>query len=181
VHALAKGKYRTLAKLSLTESVAFAKAFVIFFDEAVEEFSTAKLTRGKSVHVVSTMKLALIEHVGEPRVGVIGSLQTTGDHAHIENARLMFRATLASLDKMAEVTALEFKNHPKVSNALVKFLAVNTGMDALVSLEERVVQLERDFKEALKTAKTASAAAASATSVLDALQKRVTRLESKAK
>ena len=80
---------------------------------------------------------------------------------------------------MANVTELEFKNHSKVSNALVKFLAVNTGMDAVSSLEERMDKLEIDVKEALKLAKTGAANAATAKSLAEDLQKRVVKLERK--
>ena len=85
------------------------------------------------------------------------------------------------MDKMAAVTTLEFNNHPKVSSALVKFLAVNTGIDAIVTLEGRVDKLELDVKEALRSAKTAATSASSAKSLADELQKRVGRLEAKAK
>jgi hypothetical protein len=165
----------------LRNSLAFAKEIIAFFDETVEEFAETKLSRSKAMHIGSSMKLALIEYVAEPRCGVVSSLLTVGEGANISNTQLIFWATLGSLDRMAEVTALEFKNHPKVSSALVKFLAVNTGMDAVASLEVRVDQLERDLKEALKTAKTAAAAAASAKTDLDAQQKRLTRLEAKVK
>ena len=82
---------------------------------------------------------------------------------------------------MATVTALEFKNQPKVSSALVKFLAVNTGMEAIDSLEVRMEILEVNVMEALRAAKTAAANAATAKVFADELQKRVRQLESKAK
>ena len=179
-HALPKeSPFRSLAKLSLSLSVAFAKEIIAFFDESVEEFTMAKLSKEKAMHIGSSMKAALIEFVAEPRSGVVASLQTIGERAHINNSQLVFWATLGSLDKMAAVTELDFKNHPKVSSALVKFLAVNTGMEAITSLETRLDKIDVELKEAVKTAKTCASTAATAKLLVDELTKRVSRLEAK--
>ena len=170
-----------MAKLSLALSVAFAKEIIAFFDESVEEFTLAKLSKEKAMHIGSSMKAAIIEFVAEPRSGGVASLKTVGDRAHITNSQLIFWVTLGSLDKMAAVTALEFKNHPKVSSALVKFLAVNTGMEAISCLEARVERIDIDVKESLKASKTAAANASTAKTLAEELQKRVSRRESKAK
>ena len=77
---------------------------------------------------------------------------------------------------MATVTALEFKNYPKVSSPLVKFLAVNTGMEAQPGGAHG--KLEVDVKESLRASKTAAANACTAKTLAEELQKRVGRLES---
>ena len=101
-HAIQKeSPFRSLAKLSLVLLGSFAKEIIAFFEESMEEFTLAKLSKEKAMHVGSSVKSAIIELVAEPRSGVVASLKT-----------------------VAAVTVLEFKNYPKVSSDLVNFLIV---------------------------------------------------------
>jgi hypothetical protein len=87
---------------------------------------------------------------------------------------------------MASYKRLNFKNHPSIATKLVKFLAINTSLEAIEKLtcKTKVLELEiADFKrklnEAIKMASTASNKSDKTKRQCNLLLKRVTRLEEK--
>ena len=62
----------------------------------------------------------------------------------------MLWAMLRSLDQMQLVQKYDFKNHPVVSSYLVKFLSMNTSVEAVDKLKESTKNLLEDVKEIKK-------------------------------
>ena len=54
----------------------------------------------------------------------------------------MFYNTLRALDVMLEISAVNFTDHPAVSTELVKFLSLNTAIDAVDQLVAKTSVLE---------------------------------------
>ena len=88
---------------------------------------------------------------------------------------------------MAKVLKFQFKNHPMVSTELVKFLSLNTSVEAVDKLTAQHLIFQREIKE-LKTELAAVARNSSTNGnkvtefspKLVTLTKRIERVESKA-
>ena len=85
---------------------------------------------------------------------------------------------------MAQYKRNGFKDDPTVSAELVKFMAVNTGFEALDVLVVKVKSMESEFalskkttNEAIKTAVAASNKTDELKKVVDLLVKRIVKLE----
>jgi putative heme degradation protein len=114
---------------------------------------------------------------------VIGTL-TVGGNEKI--APKVFWAVVRSHDVMEEYKSLNFMDHPSISSEFVKFLTVNTGIDAVDKLVQKVALLEEASKAATKEVKAATTAASTASNKADeakrqvaALEKRLLKLETK--
>jgi hypothetical protein len=123
----------------------------------------------------------LIVAIFEPRIGVLKNFKA-GDMGQVSNAILW--STLRALDVGVEIKRVGFANHALVSAELVKFLTVNSGVEAIEQLQNRVDILESNMADAIKDIKSANKAAASASNKADltatslaALEKRVRKLE----
>jgi hypothetical protein len=98
--------------------------------------------------------------------------------------KAVFWFTLWSLDVALKIKRIGFANHLLVSAELVKFLTVNSRVEAIEQLQTHVDTLETQLTEATKVAKAANKAATKACNKLDvtktaheALMKRVAKLE----
>ena len=157
-NALGFGELRNLAIMSLTESVAFAEALIKFLDETVEEFRVTKLGNAKSFHIGTSMVLAVIKYIASPRTGIQKGLAFSGREGRNDasrNAQNIFWAQLRSLDKMAKVRSLRFRELPEVSAALIMFLGLNTGIESIEKLQGQMLTLEPTIKSASNLSKEA--------------------------
>ena len=68
--------------------------------------------------------------------GTFDSLELGLENKHF-NARVGFYNTLRSLDVMQEITKCNFSDHPAVSQELVKFLSMNTSVEAVDVLTKK--------------------------------------------
>ena len=144
--------------MSLTESVAFAEALIKFLDETVEEFRVTKLGNAKSFHIGTSMVLAVIKYIASPRTGIQKGLAFSGREGRNDasrNAQNIFWAQLRSLDKMAKVRSLRFRELPEVSAALIMFLGLNTGIESIEKLQGQMLTLEPTIKSASNLSKEA--------------------------
>ena len=82
-------------------------------------------------------------------------------------------------DKMNKFESVNFDNHQSIASEYIKFLATNSGFDALGTLEKDVVSLKSEVKEAGKQALTALKKADGATSAGDINKKAITELSKK--
>ena len=58
------------------------------------------------------------------------------------NTRVVFYNTLRALDVMSEISSVNFSDHPAVSTELVKFLLLNTAIDAVDQLVHKSANME---------------------------------------
>ena len=87
---------------------------------------------------------------------------------------------------MAEITTLGFRDSPIVASELVKFLALNTGFEVVESLiksnttlKTEVIELKKIVAGNTKTIGTAANKVDILKSTVEALNKRLSKLEAK--
>ena len=103
----------------------------------------------------------------------------------------IFYATVKSIDEMQKLALGGLKNSPVVANELVKFLAKNTNVEAIDSLNVEVKNLQEDNRklrnlvsdltakanEASKIANNATNAISNHKNLISALDKRIGKLK----
>jgi hypothetical protein len=154
-------------------------------DEYYKQLTRGKFGSKKAWHVTTRLAKRLLVEVVAPRVGVVKALHA-GDLTQI--ARTIFWASLRSLDIMERIQGNHFKNDSLVSSELVKFLAINTGFEAIESLTKSVADnkesIEKVTKLSVSADKEAGATANKADEgkrSLDAALERNVKIESKLK
>ena len=87
---------------------------------------------------------------------------------------------------MAEIAALDYRDSPVVSTELVKFLSLNTSVEAVDKLEKQSEEMATSIKQILKDVsvinKSTSTVGNKADEIrknLDSIKKRVEKLEQK--
>jgi hypothetical protein len=153
--------------LSLNESVSILEAWISFIDDYVKGLTLAKFNHTKAFHVTTMLARRLIVTIFEPRNGVLKTFKA-GGMGQITKA--MFWSTLRSLDVALEIKKIGMANHPLVSAELVKFLTVNSGVEAIEQLQTRVEVLEAQLTESNKLAKAADKSATTACNKTDLVQ-----------
>jgi hypothetical protein len=128
---VAGSKLHTLAILSLASSITFANGLISFIPDTYKEYTLAKFSPSKAWSITTRLARRIISHVAQPRIGVQKTFKA-GNPDKIGEA--IFWLTLKSLDLMVEITKGGFRDSPIVASELVKFLALNTGFDALDAL-----------------------------------------------
>lgn len=66
-------------------------------------------------------------------------------------AKVVFYSVLCSLDVMSEISAVDYSNLPVVSTEPVKFLLLNTQVEAVDKLEEKTGELSDFFRKIIRT------------------------------
>ena len=61
-------------------------------------------------------------------------------------AKFIFYSVLKSLDVMGEIQTVDYRDSPVVSAELVKFLSLNTSVEAVDKLEEQSEKLVEDVR-----------------------------------
>ena len=124
-----------------------------------------------------------MNHVSVPRTGVQKTFKA-GSPERIGES--IFWSTLKTLDIMAEITTLGFRDSPIVASELVKFLALNTGFEVVESLiksnttlKTEVIELKKIVAGNTKTIGTAANKVDILKSTVEALNKRLSKLEAK--
>jgi hypothetical protein len=119
--------------------------------------------------------------LAEPRNGVMKTFKA-GNTQQIGS--VVFWANLRSLDRAMSIKKNEYKNDPIVSGELVKFLAVNTGIETIEVLETKVKDLQGKLGQSKANAAAATKAATSASNKaeenktrLEAFKKRLEKVE----
>jgi hypothetical protein len=170
-----------IATMALTDSVAWLEGFIMFIDDYHWDLTTAKSGTKKAWHVTTRLGRRMLMEISVPRNGVHNSFQPG------KNDQICQRITWAVLrahDIMGRYRRLNYKDDPTVSSELVKFLAVNTGYEALDVLKVKMQTVETDLAALKKEAAAATKTAHTATNkcdeiknICDLLIKRVAKLE----
>ena len=179
----AKSQMYHVALDSLTTTVAWATRFFSYVDKTFKTYAEGKFGPDKAWHVATKLATALLLEMSKPREGTFDSLES-GAENKIFNARVVFYNTLRALDIMNEISECNFQDHPAVSQELVKFLSLNTSVEAVDTLtskmkvtEAKVSSLESDTKGAVKTAATVGNRCDTLATQLKDVMKRVVKLE----
>jgi hypothetical protein len=174
----ASGRFYAVCLASLTESIAFAEAFIVWFDDTFREYESARLGTKKAFHVVTRLAKVVMRTIGTPRVGT-QRIFKAGNPDQI--GQCIFWAVLRSQDEMATVRSLNFRDLPAVSSELVKFLTVNTGIEAIESLTTKVTSLEKKEETTQASLKELKKADSSIGSTADKASKTTSELDRRLK
>jgi hypothetical protein len=178
-----------LAVASLLSSMTFLESLIQFIDDYVKHLTLAKFSYKRAFHVTTRLAKRFLVEVYKPRNGVAKTFKTGVKGIDII-AQKLFWASLRSLDIAMDIRRIGMMEHQLVASELVKFLAVNTGIDAIEKLQDKVDGFEKSIKEATQAAKEATASAkttgnqmvdkfAAQLVLIESLQKRVKVLEHK--
>ncbi len=96
-------------------------------------------------------------------------------------------ASFQTHDGMAEYLTMKFKNHPSISSEYVKFLASNSGIEAVGQLTDELKRIGTEVKEAVGKISSATKQGLTACNnkvnavktKLVAMERRLVKLESK--
>ena len=133
--------------------------------------------------MTTKLAMALITEVAKPREGALNSFEA-GDCDSID--KVVFYSVLKALDVMSNIAEADFRDHPVVSTELVKFLSLNTSVEAVDKLQtqsrearETIKELVKESAGSKKTLQTVANKTDEVKKVMEALKKRVEKLEKK--
>jgi hypothetical protein len=133
--------------------------------------------------LITRLGARILIEVAGPRNGVKHNFITGRNDIIVKQ---IFWAVIRTQDIMARYKRMGFKNDPSVSSEYVKFLIMNTGMDAIDQIEKKhevweaqVKAMSKEVKVADTKATSASNGANCAKSSVEAIAKRVSSLENR--
>ena len=172
-----------MAMSSLTEAIAWTNGLINYIEITYDEYAAGKFGTSKSWHVTTKLATAIILEISKPREGSLNSFEA-GDG--VAMSKVIFYSVLQSLDAMAQISSLDYRDAPVVSTELVKFLSLNTSVEAVDKLTRQSYDFESNIKELLrdvagskKSIMSVGNKSVEMKKVLDALKKRVDKLETK--
>ena len=175
--------YHTLCSKSLTDSVGWAYKLIKFIDDTYREYSRAKYSSKKAWHVATKLGVAIMEYIAKPRNVVSNSFRISNN---LSVAKAVSYANFRSLDLMAKIEVLDFKNSPIVTAELAKFLALNSSVESLEVLQRSTREMSDGVAKAIKDAASAIKSAGTVGNSVDgikveikSLSKRLKTLETK--
>ena len=77
----------------------------------------------------------------------MGTIQTMGTNDWKSTCTHLMWSIFRTHDKMAEFDDVNFEDHPAIASEYIKFLACNSGIDMLETLEKDVVNVKSDAEE----------------------------------
>ena len=172
----------SIATDSVSDTLAWTYKLINYIDVTFAEYSESKFVAKKSWHITTKLATALIMEVSKPRESTFDQLQSDSDSSTF-NYQVIFYNTLKSLDVMSKISSVNFADHPAVSTELVKFLSLNTAIDAgyqLVAktgtMEAALSTVQKDVGSATRTITTIGNKHNSLNSQVKELTKRVNKL-----
>jgi len=159
--------FHTSCCKTLTDSVGWGHKLIKFIDDTYREYSRAKYSSKKAWHVATKLGVALMEYIAKPRNVVHNSFKISNN---LSVAKAISYANFRSLDLMAKIDVLEFKNSPVVTAELAKFLALNSSFEAVEKLQSSVTGITDNVSKALKEVTAASKTANTVGNTVDTLK-----------
>ena len=142
----------TVAHSSLTNSVSWMEESIRFMDDTYNEYVDSKFNAKKAWNITTRLARTLLIAIYEPRSGLSKAFRTRKPRQIKET---IFRSTLKSLDIMTSLSKSGFLNSPIVANELIKFLAINTQVEAIERLTKELADLKRDNEKMRRDLKEA--------------------------
>jgi hypothetical protein len=162
-------KAHNLAQQALKNSVAWIIQLVGYMEDTYKDLIRQNtFTIEKAWQLVTQLARRIFLEVSRPRIGVNNTFKV-GDNEQI--GRLVLWPVLKCQDIMKRYKDAAFKDDPTIASEYVKFLAANSGTDAVDKVTLRISAMELEVKEATKFAKNSSASAATASNKVDEMKK----------
>ena len=177
-------KAQLLAMMSLNATITFLTQLMSFVDTIYEKlFVYSKFTAEQGWSLTTQILDRICEDLFAPKEGVAAAM-TVEDPASI--CSHMLWSCFKTHDVMTTYMEYSFENHPAISAEYVKFLATNSGFDKVEKMEATVsgrkASVEKAGADALKARQIADGASSQSGVVsknLDAMTKRVSKMEDK--
>ena len=178
-----KSPFLPLAKIALVDSCEWTYSLIQFIDQTYRDYEHAKFDKSRAWHITTRLATKLITKVYEPRIGINNRLSLGNT---CEMGKVIFWASIKSLEIMTNIREVGFANEPSVSAELVKFLATHTEFDTIQKLssqqdimKNQMSTLVQDLKSLDKSDKTANNKVAETKDQLKDLKARLLKLEKK--
>ena len=172
-----------LAMSSMSESIAWILGLINYIDCTYDEYVAGKFGTAKAWHVSTKLAMGLLNEVAKPREGALQSFEA-GSRSSI--SKVIFYSVLRSLDVMGEIAALDYRDSPVVSTELVKFLSLNTSVEAVEKLEKQsevfntsIKDLTKDVSATTKSNHSIGNKTDELKKVVETLKKRIEKIENK--
>jgi hypothetical protein len=173
-----------LATMCLNGTVTFVTQLLSFVDTLYEKLHVdSRFSAAQSWSLTAQILDRICEELFAPKEGV---LETMSINEPISVCSHIMWASLKTHDIMETYIESQFENHPTIAAEYVKFLATNSGHDKVDQLEAEVKAVDDRVDASLKASKAAGSKADIATgrcdtvkTLLEALAKRVEKLEKK--
>jgi hypothetical protein len=151
-----------LAQTCLAKSVTFSDAFTKYLTTTYEDLTQASGFPKKRAWALTTALGARVcKEIHKESVALARFLTV-----------LLIWAMLRAHSKMDDYVKHEFKDHPTIASEYVKFLATNSGYEAMAGLQTKVDSLEKEVAS-LKKAVTNAANAADVAKAMAADAKKI--------
>ena len=170
--------YHTLCTKTLTDSCGWIHRLIKFIDDTYREYNRAHYNTKKAWHVTTKLAVALMEQVATPRNVIHNSFRI---HDSLAISQTIAYSNLRSLDLMAEITVLDFKNSPVITAELTKFLALNSNIEAVEELKSKISIIAEEVKKSAKSAQSAEKSASTVGNTVDAIKKELSALAKRVK
>jgi hypothetical protein len=165
-----------LALLGLTLSISWVENLMNFIDDTYAELIRSGFSTGSAWSLTTRLVARVFEDIGLVRAGVSSSFVIDDN---LSNATTVLWATFQTHDGMAEYLTMKFNNHRSISSQYVKFLASNSGIEAVGQLTDGLKRMGTEVKEAVEQSLTACNKVDEAKTKLVAIERRLVKLESK--
>jgi hypothetical protein len=172
-----------LALLDLTLSISWVENLMNFIDDTYVELIRSGFSTGSAWSLTTRLVLRVFEDIGLVRAGVSSSFVIDNN---LSNATTVLWASFQTHDGMAEYLTMKFKNRPSISSEYVKFLASNSGIEAVGQLTNGLKRMGTEVKEAVGKITSAKKQGLTACNKVDevktslvAMEWRLVKLESK--
>ena len=173
-----------LSTMCLNGTVTFLTQLLSFVDTLYEKLHVdSRFSAAQSWSLTAQILDRICEELFAPKEGV---LETMSVNDPMSVCSHIMWASLKTHDIMDKYIENQFENHPTIAAEYVKFLATNSGHDKVDQLEAEVKAIDDRVDAAQKSAKAAGSKADIATgrtdtvkALLEALAKRVKKLEKK--
>jgi hypothetical protein len=172
-----------LALLGLTVSIGWVESLLNFIDKTYADLIRSGFSVGSAWGLTTRLVVRIFEDIALVRAGVSSSFVIDDN---LSNATTVLWATFQTHDAMADYLSLNFKNHPSISSEYVKFLASNSGIEAVGQLTEGFKKMGLEVKDAVGKITGATKQGVTACNKVDevktkiaAMERRLLKLESK--
>jgi hypothetical protein len=168
---------------ALDKSVTWVSGLLSFIDRMYESLHGAsKFTAPQAWSLTSQLVRRIF---GDLHTARMGTTRTMGKDRVVICTTLLWSA-FKTQDAMATFENANFEDHPSISSEYVKFLAMNSGFEALEivsgklkTLQDQAKDLQSSVKQADKKAENAVSYCETNKKALGALEKRMTVQENK--
>ncbi len=169
----------------LVEALGASKSFTTEFNKFADEMYTSltsqsHFTPKKAWSLTTQMMHRVIMDINLVRSGAAERIKCADRRS---TCVIMLYTIMRSHDVMQEYLDLEFKDHPAIASEYVKFLATNSGFEAVATIEtklngllERVSTLEQSNKELKRKNDVLSSSSDSQKKRLEAAEKKLRTL-----